>query len=277
MTNQSNQFKLGISSWTFPWASGAATGPQPEKKLTPLQLLEIAKELSVPVVQIADNMPLEKLSEQELNEVRSFALKNNIAIEVGTKGVEPAHLSKMIEIALYLDAKILRTLPALFGKKIGMDEVEKNIREILPQIESKGITLVLENTEAFSVDEYADLMERINHPGFRMCVDAANAIGKFEGPHYVIDNLVKYCANFHFKDIDCIRSSTLMGFNMVGAVSGQGQIPLKYAITKLKERGIFCSIILEQWPPLLDNMEATLENEKKMAVESILYIKSALK
>ena len=276
MTKQDQKFELGISSWTFPWAAGAAAGPQPEKKMSPLELLKRAVELDVQVVQIADNMPMELLSKEQLHELKCFAIESKITIEVGTKGLDTNHLTKMIEIAMFLEAKILRTLPVLFGEKIGMAEVESNIKKILPQIENKEITIVLENTEAFLVEEYKTLMEKINHPQFRMCLDAANAIGRLEGPYYFLDTLVKYCANYHFKDIKSVRSSTLMGFSVEGTVSGQGEIPLKYALSRLMEHNIYTSVILEQWPPLLDNLSDTLTNEQKMAEESIEYLKSIL-
>ena len=276
MNKKVKKFELGISSWTFPWAVGAATGPQPKRKMTPLQLLEKAKKLGVSVVQIADNMPLEDLNSHQLSNVKSFAKENNIYIEAGTKDVDPEHLSRLLDIADYLESGVLRTLPALFGSKISMTELEENIRKILSLLEEKDITIVLENTEAFLVQEYADLMDRINHPKLKMCVDAANAIGRFEGPHYVVDTLAKYCANYHFKDIDSIRSSSLMGFSIIGAVSGKGKIPLDYALNKLTELGNYTSVILEQWPPLLDSIDATIANEQQMAELSISYLQSVL-
>ncbi len=276
MNSSKKTFELGISSWSFPWAIGVASGPQPDEKMTPIQLLEKAKELEVMLVQIADNMPLENLTSTQIQEIKTFAKENNIRIEVGTKGVDPEHLYKMLEISRYLESPILRTIPAIFGRKIEMIELEENIRDVLSRFQKEGITIVLENTEAFVVAEYAELMDRVNHPNFRMCVDTANAIGRFEGPHYVIDTLSKYCANFHFKDINITRSPSLMGFNIEGTVSGQGNIPLKYALGKLANLGLFTSVIIELWPPLQANFNHTLKLEQQMVEESVLFMKSFL-
>ncbi len=60
--NDMQKLDFGISSWTFPWSVGVAKGPQPPQKMTALELLKKAKELNVNLVQIADNLPLEKLT-----------------------------------------------------------------------------------------------------------------------------------------------------------------------------------------------------------------------
>jgi len=276
MKDSINAFKLGISSWTFPWAVGAASGPQPDEKLSPLQLLAKAKELDVSLVQIADNMPLEKLTPVQIQELRNYSKQNNISIEVGTKGVDPEHLYELLDIAIILESKILRTIPAIFGRTIEMDELEECIRTVIPRFQKEGVTIILENTEAFFATEYAALMDRVNHPNFRMCVDLANALGKFEGPHYVMDMLSKYCANYHFKDVKIIRSPSLMGFSIEGTVSGKGNIPLSYALKSLVNQGFYPSVIIELWPQLQPNFEDTLQFEQQMAKESVQYMKSFL-
>ncbi len=276
MEESGNKFKLGISSWTFPWAVGAASGPQPKEKMTAIQLLGKARELNISLVQIADNLPLEKLSNQELRDLKCFSEENNIKIEVGTKGHDPDHLSKMLDIAVFLESPVLRTLPALFGKRADIHEVEHNIRMVLPKFEKAGVTIVLENTEAFFAAEYADLMDRVNHKNLRMCIDLANALGKLEGPHYVMDKLGKYCANYHFKDVRVIRSPSIMGFSVEGTASGQGGMPIDYAIKSLKSLGLYVSVIIELWPPLLQSIEDTLHSEQLMATESVLFLKKYL-
>jgi len=274
--NPMKKFEPGISSWSFPWASGAASGPQPTEKLTHIQLLSKAIDLGVALVQIADNMPLELLSSEQLIELKEFAKTNHIRIEVGTKGIDYEHLYKLLEIAIFLESPVLRTIPALFGKKIGMEELEQCINKVLPRFQKEGIVLVLENTEAFFATEYAALMDRINHPNFRMCIDLANAIGRFEGPYYVMDLLSKYCANYHFKDVKITRSPSLMGFSVEGTISGQGNIPLDYAVQSLVNYGLFTSVIIELWPPLLPNLEETLLFEQQMVNESVRFMKSFL-
>lgn len=269
-------FKFGISSWSYPWSIGVAKGPQPKVKMTALELLMKAKLLNVGLVQIADNLPLEKLSEQELNVLSAYAIENKIAIEVGTKGTEPEHLFRFLEIAKKLKSPILRTLPAIFGKKAVMDEVEQNIKEVLPKYKEANITIVLENTEAFKAHEYADLMNRVNDPNFRMCLDLANALGTMEGPEYVLEKLIPYCGNYHFKDVEVVRSQTLMGFTVQGQPSGKGQLSLPWVLDELQARSLSPTVILELWPTPQTTIDESMELENQWVKESIEYMRSLM-
>lgn len=269
-------FKIGISSWTFPWAIGVNKGPRPEKLMSAFDLLLKAKELAVPILQIADNLPLEELSESELNELARRAEEWNISIEIGTKGIDVSHLLKFLDIAKKFKSPILRTLPALFGKTAVFDEVKDNLAKVLPEFDKAGIVIVLENTEAFSAAEYVALIKEVNHPNLRLCVDLANALGKMEGPHYTFEQMMPYCANYHFKDVEIIRSQTLMGFAVNGKPSGLGQIPVKWALNKLKSNNMYPSVIIELWPPLQEDIQKTIELENNWATESVSNLKSMI-
>ncbi|MCG8698390.1 MAG: sugar phosphate isomerase/epimerase [Bacteroidales bacterium] len=271
-----SNFRFGISSWSYPWSIGVAKGPQPPVKMTAIELMQKAKEQGVNLVQIADNLPLEKLSGKELSELAEFSVKHKIDIEVGTKGIEVDHLLNFLGIAKKLGSPILRTLPALFGKKAEFDVVKRNILEVLPKFEEANVIIVLENTEAFHACEYVELMKSINHSHFRMCVDLANALGIMEGPEYVMEELLPYCGNYHFKDVEVTRSQTLMGFSVHGKPAGQGQIPLPLVLNKLTELQLFPSVILELWPPPQSNIEETMQLEDKWVGESITYLNTVL-
>lgn len=270
----SKDFHFGISSWSYPWSIGVNKGPHPQQKMTALELLQNAVSLKVGLVQIADNLPLEHLSSSEIEELAHYASAYNLKIEVGTKGTVPELLLKFLEIAKTLKSPLLRTLPALFGKKAVLDEVEQNIRAVLPRFEKAGVVIVLENTEAFHANEYVKLMERIDSPYFRMCLDLANALGIMEGPEYVMDRLIPYCGNYHFKDVEVTRSQTLMGFTIHGKPSGKGQIPLQEVLNVLKARGLHPSVIIELWPPFQENLDLTIQLEKEWIKQSVNYMRN---
>lgn len=208
-----------------------------------------------------------------MDELEKQAEEWNISIEIGTKGIEVSHLMRFLDIAKKFKSPILRTLPALFGKTAVFDEVKSNLAQVLPAFEQAGIIIVLENTEAFTAAEYVTLMEQINHPNLRLCIDLANALGKMEGPHYVFEKMMPYCANYHFKDVEIIRSQTLMGFSVTGKPSGSGQIPVKWVLNKLKSNNMFPSVIIELWPPLQENIDKTIELENNWATESVRNLK----
>lgn len=266
--------QLGISSWSFPWAVGVNKGPQPSKKLTVFDLLDKAYELSVNRLQIADNLPLENLSDSELHELKHKAAAFQVQLEIGTKGIDYNHLKHFLDMAVYLGSPLVRTLPALFGKKAVLQEVEENVNAVLPLYASQGIQLVLENTEAFKAEEYAALVKRINHPNFGICLDLANALGIMEGPEYVMETLGPYCLNYHFKDVMVKRSETLMGFTVEGRPSGQGHLSLPWALSKLQSFGKQPSVIIELWPTFIQDIVQTVQLESDWVVQSVSYCKS---
>lgn len=268
--------KFGISSWCYPWSLGVAKGPQPLKKMRLLELLGKAKEYGVGLVQVADNLPLEALPQEELEDARMFAVANSIDVEVGTKGNEPPHLLRMLEIAVYFSSPVLRVLPAFFGSSGVMDQTEANIREVLPEFERAGVTMVLENTEAFKADEYVALMERVNHPHFRMCLDLANALGTLEGPAYVMERLLPWVGNFHFKDVKVKRSETVMGFSVYGTPAGQGDLSLPWILEQLEGQGLDPTVIIELWPSWEGTIERTMELEDDWVRQSVDYLRSVL-
>ncbi len=268
--------KFGISSWSYPWAMGVKVGPLPERKMTALELLEKAREYGVGLVQFADNLPLEEVSQAELEKIKAFGDEHGIALEVGTKGNNKEQLMRFLGIAQLFESPLLRVLPAFFGSAGVMADVETNIRKVLPEFDRAGITIVLENTEAFRADEYVALMERVDHPRFRMCLDLANALGCMEGPEYVMERLLPWVGNFHFKDVKVKRSETVMGFSVYGTPSGQGDLDLSWALEQFKSLRLDPSVIIELWPPFTEGIEQTMELEDCWVKESVAYLRSVM-
>jgi sugar phosphate isomerase/epimerase len=266
--------KLGISSWSYPWAVGVAKGPRLQRRLSALDLLQKAIGLDIGLVQIADNMPLEDLPWETLVKCKRFAVENDLHIEVGTKGVDSDHLLKFLEIAHFMHSPILRTLPAVFGQRVDIPEVEANLRKVLPAFEKEGITIVLENQEAYKAAELAELMDRVNHPNLKICLDMANALGAMEGPEHIMKLLGPHCGNFHFKDITVIRSQTIVGFSVEGRPSGQGDLPIRWALEQLKEFGVDHTTIIELWPPWQGNITSTVRMEEEWVTRSVEFMKT---
>ncbi len=268
--------KLGISSWAFPWAVGVSKGPRLKRRLTANELLEKAAKLEVGRVQFADNLPLEELPWETLVQCKRFAIEKNIHMEVGTSGLDPEHLMKFLEIAHFMHSPILRTLPSNSGMRMDIKEISANLRKVLPEFKKAGITIVLNNHESYKASEIAALMEDINHPNLRVCLDLSNALGAMEGPEYVMEKLGPWCGNFIFKDVMVLRSQTSMGFSVEGRPLGEGQIPLKWAIEQLKGYGVEHSTIIELWPPWQGDISSTVKLEESWVAKSVEFMKEVL-
>jgi 3-oxoisoapionate decarboxylase len=102
--------KLGISSHAYAWACGVAGYPQLTEPMTAMGLLHRAVKLQVRVVQIADNLPLDILSDAELQAITAFAERHGPELEIGTRGIEPHQLRTYLAIAQRLRSPLVRTL-----------------------------------------------------------------------------------------------------------------------------------------------------------------------
>src|SRR4051794_40193573 len=102
--------RLGISSYTYVWAVGVPGYPPPQEPLTAAGLLAKAAELGVRVVQIADNLPLDRLSGSEIAKLATMAREHGLQIEVGTCGIEPEHLRAYLKLADQLHSPVVRVV-----------------------------------------------------------------------------------------------------------------------------------------------------------------------
>jgi len=230
--------KLGIGSWSLPWSIGMQGYPWPPQPLSVTDLLEKAVEANVSVVQIADNLPLHELPEEELDRLRKAADTQGLVLEAGTRSLEPEHLERYIAIAYRIGARLLRTV--LSGSLLGpkqMAAAEAGIRQVLPMLERRGVTLALENNEAFSAEEFSGLIHRIASPSVGICLDTANSLGRPEALQTVVGSLAEHAVMLHAKDYDIRRVDTRMGFSIVGKPVGEGRVDFEFVLAELERRG----------------------------------------
>ena len=63
--------KLGISSFSYTWAVGIE-GHMPDNPLSFMDLINLTHGFELSLLQIGDNLPLHKLSQDELNEMKHW-------------------------------------------------------------------------------------------------------------------------------------------------------------------------------------------------------------
>jgi sugar phosphate isomerase/epimerase len=264
--------RLGISSWTYPWAIGVS-GFAPRRPIRLADLLHRAAVLNVGVVQVADNLPLHELDSAELRDARDQARSLGLRIEVGTRGVEPAHLLRYLRLAQTFDAPVLRTLTHSFKQQPSLEQAEKWIREVLPEFEAQGVTLGLENYEKHSCRELSDLVRRLESSHVGICLDTVNSLGALETPEVVVETLAPLTVNLHVKDFVIERVPQMMGFVVSGAPAGAGRLAIPWLLQQMPPSKNV-SAILEQWPPQRESVEATVAMEKEWAERGIQYLRS---
>ena len=266
--------RLGISSWTYPWALGVGGFAPPSQLFTLADLLERAAALGVGVVQVADNLPLHKLEVAERRDARDHAANLGLTIEIGTRGVQPAHLLRYLDLAVEFNAVLLRTLTHTVESQPTLEEAEKWIREVLPEFEAAGITLGLENYERHSCRDLAAMVRRLESRHVGVCLDTVNSLGALETPERVVETLAPLTVNLHVKDFVIGRVPQMMGFMVSGAPAGEGMLDIPWLLGQMTQSHANMSAILEQWPPLRESVDATIAMEREWAERGVRYLRS---
>ena len=263
----------GISSYTFAWAFGVP-GNIPEKPMTVFNLIEVAISMEAKVIQIADNVSLEKFSDQQLKEFKFFADQAELKIEVGGRGMTIERLQQYANIAHLLGASVLYF--AIDGPDFEprLDEIHDIIQSIVPELEALKITLAIENHERLLARELVEIVEKAGSDRVGICLDTVNSLGVGEGMETLIRHLAPITVNLHVKEYSIRRFTHKMGYVIEGAQLGKGMLPLTELISKVSPR---CqSAILEQWTSPEKTLQETIQKEKQWAEESFLYLKSVL-
>ncbi|MDD4190845.1 MAG: TIM barrel protein [Mangrovibacterium sp.] len=263
----------GISSYTFTWAIGVP-GQEPLRRMSAFDLIQKAADFQVPVVQIADNLPLHSLSDEKIREIGRFAAERNIRIEPGAQEMTDEMLERYIGIAVQLNAPLIRFVIDGPDFQPSLDDAHQIIRTALPALEEKGVVLAIENHDRFKAREFKAMVEKAASSQVGICLDTVNSMGAGEGLETVIGLLAPLTVNLHVKEFCVERVFHKMGFVIEGKPLGTGMLPLGELLAKVNPR---CrSAILEQWTPPEATIEATVRKEADWADESINYLKSIL-
>ncbi|RAV00139.1 sugar phosphate isomerase/epimerase [Paenibacillus sp. YN15] len=261
-----SDFRVGVSSWTFAWALGVAGYEPVPHPLTVFDLVDKAAELGAGVLQIADNLPLSALSPGELDLLGQRALEKGLALEVGTRGLDPDNLFRYLEIAQRLGAKLVRTLPHNGRDRPDMKEAGRRLGAVLPAFEKAGVVLGVENHDFYPAVWVRDLVQLFPDSALGVCLDPVNNLGQGEGEGEVMAQLAPLAVNFHCKDYIIRRKPSMLGFDVEGAPLGQGMLNLDRA-RALLPAGL--SWVIELWTPWQGNIAATLSLESLWAAESV--------
>jgi sugar phosphate isomerase/epimerase len=265
--------RLGISSYTYTWSIGVQGYEPPWSPMGATDLLERAIGHGVSVLQVADNLPLTGLLPAELDAFTERARAANIAIEVGTRGIEHENLRAYLALARRFGAPFVRVVIDRKGDEPTPAEAVARLRPLLPEFADAGVALAIENHDRFRAKTLAGLVEALGPEHVGICLDTVNSFGSLEGPEVVVATLKPYVRNLHVKDFTIRRLGHQMGFVIEGCPAGQGRLDVPWLIGQLPRN---ISAILELWTPLGETMKETIARESQWAEESVAYLKPLL-
>ena len=267
--------QLGIGSFTYCWAVGVP-GRIPPGPMTAVSLVERARDLGLGLVQLCDNLQLEKLSEQELRKLKEKSEDLGIKIEIGARGIEPEYLLGQLELAVRFNSSILRVVVDSTGHHPSPEEVVQLLGAMVGKFEKAGVVIAIENHDRFTAPVFAQMIEEIGSSHVGICLDTVNSFGALEGPALVADALSRYVVNLHIKDFDIRRADYSLGFVIEGTPAGQGRLDIPRLLEKLDRTGRDFNAILELWTPPEDDIQATIAKEEAWATQSIEYLRQII-
>lgn len=267
--------RLGISTYSFPWAIGIKDS-YPASPLTATGLLQYAFSKNIRLVQFGDNYPLHQLPADELTDLKKLAGDLNIDIQVGTRRLTVENLQRYLKIAYFFRSGFLRIVIDDDNYQPGIVEVIKTIQEIIPDLQKKELRLAIENHDRFPAAVLKHIVESTDRQSVGICLDTANSLGAGEGLHEVLTILGPYAINLHIKDIFIKRLNHKMGFRISGCTAGEGMIDIPALITEISRYASCDSAILEVWSDPQVTIEDTLRKEEEMVKKSIQYLKTII-
>ena len=261
---------IGLGTYAFFWQHSDRV----EHPLSLIAALEATRELGVELFQICDYAPLEHMSEPELEDAASAARDLGLAIELGTKGVEPAHLARFLQLAEVFGARLVRGM--LYGpeSRPTLAEAEHHLREALPAYEAADVTLALETYEQVATADLVGLIDSFGSPQLGICLDPGNVVARLERPRDAVELAAPLVANVHVKDFAFARQDGWVGFTYSGAAMGTGlnDYPHLLETVRPRERGI--NEIVEHWLPWQGDPESTIRTEREWTRTTLDYLRS---
>jgi 3-oxoisoapionate decarboxylase len=238
-------------------------------------LLDKAATYGLHLVQICDNLSYYGMGHSELEAIYEYAANLDIILGLGTRGVSPAHLLKVLEYARPLHAETLRTVI----DNPDPHQVINGLKTVVPELEKANLILILENTEILDAREIALIIKTVDSPFVQVCMDTANSLGRVQPLEQVVEALRPYIRMIHYKDYTVQRVSQAppvvrMGFEIVGRPAGEGQVDINWLLRSAVNPANPPDIVLELWPPYLDTISKTVQNELDWVDRSIAFLKA---
>jgi sugar phosphate isomerase/epimerase len=250
--------------------------PPPPHPMTVLGFLENVGSLGLHLAQVCDNLPLDELSEGDLDRLHRKATEAGISIEVGTNGLGPERLKRYLSLAVRLGSPILRMVVDRGDFKPTPDQIVRTVRAFLPELQRAGICLAIENHDRFTSETLAGIFDELNSPMVGLCLDTVNSFGSLEGPHAVVDRLARFTVSLHVKDFRIFRTSHKLGFTLEGTPAGAGQLDVPWLLGRLRAAGRDVNAILELWIPPENSSQATIAKEQDWIVQSVAYLRTLI-
>lgn len=263
--------RIGLGSYTFRWSIGHKD-LVPDQPMTAFDLLDVAHDLELGVVQYADNLPLHLLPDDDLDRLSAMADGKGISLELGCQGFDQAMVRLYIGIGQRIGARILRV--ALDGPdaRKPVPDLAAAFRALIPAARQAGLQIAIENHFNYPSARMVELLHLIDDPAVGVCLDVANSICAGEWPSETIGLLAPFAINLHLKDYVIVPDHYGVGFAIHGIPLGKGRGDCPAVLAAVAHRPDI-SVIYEHWLPREEDMGLARAKEHLWLQESISFMR----
>ncbi|MCU6670399.1 sugar phosphate isomerase/epimerase [Enterobacteriaceae bacterium H4N4] len=260
--------KIGLSTYAYFWQLS-------DKAPTTLSLfdaLEDSARLGASVFQICDYPQITDWSSRDRARLVAQAERAGITLELGTKGVKPAHLQRYLAIAGELNCTLLRTMINSPDYRPTLSEAQRDVESVLPAFEQQGVAICFETYEQVPTDDNIALVQAIDSPLVGICLDPANCVASLESPMEVVAKTAPYVLNWHVKDFAFSRRDGWVGFTLAGTPLGEGLLRYDEIYQYLQPHTCGINQIIEHWLPWQGEGESTCRAEAAWTAHNMKYL-----
>jgi len=261
---------LGLSSYTYGWAIGVP-GHEPARPMNEQDLLDRARRHGVKLVQVCDNLPLHRLSNERVARFAERAAEEGVQIEIGSRRLTTEHVAEMAALARRVQAKLIRFVTDGPDFHPSPEQVVETLRDVGPML--AGLQLGLENHDRFPARTLRSIVEAAGSERIGICLDTANSLGAGEGLATVLSELAPLTVNLHIKDFSIARLPHFMGFTVEGRPAGAGMMNVPELLDQLSRFPRCGTAVLELWTPPEPDIECTVAKEEAWAAQSLEYLR----
>ncbi|MET0783176.1 MAG: TIM barrel protein [Leifsonia flava] len=260
---------IGLGTYAFFWQHSSRVS----EPLSLIGAFERTRALDVDLFQICDYAPLLTMSDSELDAAAAEARNLGLKIELGTKGIDPAHLANFLRLAGVFDAELVRSMVYSPDFRPSLDAASEILDGVMPSFEAAGVTLALETYEQVSTTDLVGLVERVGSDRLGICLDPANVVAGLELPKDAVNRCAPHTRNVHVKDFAFARQDGWVGFTYSGAPMGEGLHDYPHLLDTVRPEARGINEIVEHWLPWQGDPETTVQAEIAWTATTLDYLR----
>ena len=256
---------IGLSTYSFFW-QWHETAPRP---LTLAEIVAKTASWDVDLLQLCDYPALDRYDAAQAADLAAAGRDHGVAYELGTRGLDTAHLLHYLDLAGHLDVTLVRSMV----RREEITDAPELLAKVVPAYADAGVTLALETYEQIPTRTLVDLVSSADSPHLGIVLDPGNSVAALETPRSTIDLTSALTRNLHVKDFAFSRQAGWVGFTYAGARLGEGLLDYDYLVEQVRphERGI--NQIVEHWLIWQGDAASTCRLEDDWTLHNLAYLR----